>query len=525
MSIVVQNLRLPLEARDEDAVAQAQKRLKQKAKGYVLKKAVDCRRREITFVYSVAFDGLPEEEKWVARLADPDVTVKSSQPLELHPGDQAMDGRPVICGFGPAGMFAALLLARHGYRPLVFEGGSQVEQRVQKITRYWETGELDPECNVQFGEGGAGTFSDGKLTTRIGDSRCRWVLEELHRFGAPEEILYLAKPHIGTDHLRSVVRSIRQEIQRLGGEIHFDDRVEEILLRNGRAVGVRTAKSGTVEEGPVVLAIGHSARSTYEMLLQKGFAIQPKPFSVGVRTEHLQREMDRMVYGRYAGHPNLRPAEYQLSHRVGQRACYSFCMCPGGTVVAAASETGSICVNGMSEFARDGVNCNSAIVASVEPEDFPGNHPLRGMYFQRELEKAAWMLGKGGAPIQRLGDFRDGHAANALGKVKPSYTGKTTAGDLSGLFPSQVRELLLQGFARFDSRLKGFSQGDTLLTAVETRTSAPVRISRGEDLQSTAVENVYPCGEGCGYAGGIMSAAVDGIRVASQIISRYAPLV
>lgn len=300
--------------------------------------------------------------------------------------------------------------------------------------------------------------------------------------------------------------------------------MEEVLIQEGKVTGVRTRKSGVVDCGQLILAIGHSARDTYEMLLKKGFFIEPKPFSVGVRTEHLQRDMDRMVYGKYAGHPNLRPAEYQLSHRVGQDACYSFCMCPGGTVVAAASEPGTICVNGMSEFLRDGVNCNSAIVASVGPEDFGGSHPLRGMWFQRELERKSWELAGGRAPVQRLGDFLDGSVTAGFGRVKSSYTGETAFADLNGLFPAKVTGLLKQGFTRFEGRLKGFSGADTLLTGVETRTSAPVRILRGENMESTAVEGVYPCGEGCGYAGGIMSAAVDGIRVASAIVERYAPI-
>lgn len=524
MSIIVQNIRLHVDKTDRDAIAKAAKQLGiPGAKGVIYKKAVDSRRKDITFVYSVAFSGVEGEEKVVAKKHDPNIVLHQEQPLEIELGQGTMKRRPVICGFGPAGMFAGLLLSQQGYRPIIFEGGSDVDTRVKKIETYWKGGPLDERCNVQFGEGGAGTFSDGKLTTRIGDSRCRYVLGELVRFGAPQEILTLAKPHIGTDQLRLVVKHIRQEILRLGGEIHFDDKLVDIKMEQGKLTAVKTTQSGWVETNHLILAIGHSARDTYEMLLQKGFFLEPKPFSVGVRAEHLQQDIDRMMYKEYAGHPHLKPAEYQLSHREGDLCCYSFCMCPGGTVVAAASEAESICTNGMSYYKRDGQNANSAIVVSVDPAKFEGDSPLRGMYFQRQLEQKAYQVGHGHAPLQRLGDLMDGRATTKLGKVKPTYTGEVTLTDLHQCLPAPVIHMMKQGFGKFDRRMQGFAHPDTLLTGVETRTSAPVRIKRGETLESIRCQGVYPCGEGAGYAGGIMSAAVDGLRVATAMMKQQGP--
>lgn len=526
MSILVHNVRVSVKEGDAQAIAKAKKLLRRRdVSGHVVKKAVDSRRREISFVYTIGFELGAEEQLLVETLHDKDVVYKQRQQVAWPKGSQPLPSRPVIVGFGPAGMFAALALAQQGYRPVIFEGGSPVEQRIQKIQQYWRGGVLDVRCNVQFGEGGAGTFSDGKLTTRIGDSRCGYVLEQFVRFGAPQDILYLAKPHIGTDRLRDVVKNIRQEILRLGGTICFDDKVEGLDCRAGQLKGVVTQREGRVETGVAVLAIGHSARDTYEMLVRQGFAMEPKPFSVGVRAEHLQSDIDRMVYKEFAGHPNLHPAEYQLSHRMGADCCYSFCMCPGGTVVAAASEQHTICVNGMSEYQRDGRNANSAIVAAVDPRNFDGSSVLRGMYFQRELEHKAWRLAGGAAPIQCLGDLMQGQPTRRLGRVQPSYTGQTCMSDLTAVLPPFAVQAIRQGFAQFGRRMPGFDAADTLLTGVETRTSAPVRILRSaESLQSPSAAGVYPCGEGAGYAGGIMSAAVDGLRVAQAIMAQYAPM-
>lgn len=526
MSILVHNVRVPVSSGNEEAIRKAQKLLRRRdLNGHVVKKAVDSRRREISFVYTIGFEAGAEERMMVEALHHKDVVYKPHQPVQLTTGTRPLPGRPVIVGFGPAGMFAGLMLAQQGYRPILFEGGSRVEERVQKIQNYWQGGVLDERCNVQFGEGGAGTFSDGKLTTRIGDRRCGYVLEQLARFGAPQDILYLAKPHIGTDRLRDVVKNIREEILRLGGEIYFDDKMEGLDIQNGRLKAILTEQEGRVEAGVAVLAIGHSARDTYEVLLKKGFAMEPKPFSVGVRAEHLQSDIDRMVYKDFAGHPNLHPAEYQLSHRMGEDCCYSFCMCPGGTVVAAASEADTICVNGMSEYRRNGRNANSAIVAAVDPRNFDGDSVLRGMYFQRELEQRAWKKAGGVAPIQCLGDFVENVPTRRLGRVQPSYTGQTCMTNLNAILPGFVTDVIRQGFAQFGRRMPGFDAADTLLTGVETRTSAPVRILRDvHTLESTSVAGVYPCGEGAGYAGGIMSAAVDGLRVAEAIMAQYAPL-
>ncbi|MFT8888609.1 MAG: FAD-dependent protein [Ethanoligenens sp.] len=525
MSVIVRNIRLPLEAEDAQALTAALRIAKLprtvQEQAYVVKCTPDLRHQRAHLVYTVGID-LTEEEETVAvqRAASPDVIRRHTAPFAPKPGTEHLRGRPVIVGFGPAGMFAGWLLAHYGYQPLILERGAPVEQRFKDVRHFWQTGELNTQSNVQFGEGGAGTFSDGKLTTRIGDPLCEQVLKLFVRFGAPASIARLAKPHIGTDLLRSIVRAIRTDILEHGGDIRFGTQLTGLHLQAGR-LEKACADKESVETGALILAAGHSARDTFEMLLQNGVQVIPKPFSVGVRIEHLQEQIDRALYGPYTGHPHLPKGEYQLSLRQGTKAVYTFCMCPGGTVVAAASEQGGVVTNGMSNFKRDGRNANAALVASVDA--FPA--PLDGVAFQQRLEQAAFAAGGGRfrAPCQTVGGFLNGQAALPSAEVSPSYPAGVSPARLDTLLPPPVTQLLQTGLRAFDKRLHGFSAPQSVLTGVETRTSSPVRIPRGETYMALGIDGLYPAGEGAGYAGGIMSAAVDGLRVAAAIIARFAP--
>lgn len=487
----------------------------------IAKESIDARRKpDVSRVYSV----IAVVDDYLRFSGSGDVRQIEDIPEEqLQPGKIRLNNRPVIIGSGPAGMFAGLVLAGYGYKPLIFERGSSVDERTAAVNRYWELGELDIETNVQFGEGGAGTFSDGKLTTRINDRRCEKVLEEFHRFGAAGEILYKAKPHIGSDVLKDVVANMRKRIEELGGEIRFKSRMTALRISGGRVAGVITNANEETDAGVVVLAIGHSARDTFQSLLAGGITFLQKPFSIGARIEHPQEMINRVQYGSSNGHPVLGAADYQLFYKSGGRTAYSFCMCPGGIVVASASEQGMTVTNGMSEFARDRENANSAFVVSVEPGDFGGSHPLAGVEFQRRWERKAWETGggNGAAPVQRLADFIEGRASYGPGCIKPSYTGNTRMADINDCLPSFVTGVMKESISDFDRKLKGFGMQDAVLTGVETRTSSPVRIPRGETLEADGVRGLYPAGEGAGYAGGIMSAAVDGMRVAEQIIRTY----
>lgn len=529
MAIIISNIRVGLETNEFDVINAALKYVGvgrgALLNGYIVKSSVDARHRNnLCLVYSVGLELKSGEADVVAKAADRNVVLReSAAAYEPKMGSEKLSTRPVIVGFGPAGMFAGLLLAKHGYRPLIVERGAPVEKRIAAVGNFFETGNLNTQSNVQFGEGGAGTFSDGKLTTRIGDSRCETVLREFVNNGAPEVIMRAAKPHIGTDNLRVVVKSIRNQIISCGGEIRFETKLDGIGLKNERLTSV-TLDGAETKTDVMLLAIGHSARDTFQMLLDSGVILEPKPFSAGVRIEHLQSEIDRALYGSLAGHPSLPHGEYQLSLREYGRAVYTFCMCPGGSVVAAASEQGGLVTNGMSLYSRDGKNANSALVVSVSPSDFESG-PLAGVAFQHRIEQAAFAAGGANyrAPYQTVGSFL-GVSSFGDGRVEPTYPLGVTPCNLDSLFPDYISDMLRGGLRNFDRKLHGFAASDAILTGVETRTSSPVKIPRGETLEAAGIGGLYPVGEGAGYAGGIMSAAVDGLRAAEAVMAKYAPL-
>lgn len=481
---------------------------------YIYKKSVDAREKQNIFiVYTVAVP-VPSsfELKKVKgidfiRINDYDGMFRSAKPI---------DSPPVVVGFGPSGMFCALALARCGLNPVVIERGADVDKRAETVDRYWNGNGLDSETNVQFGEGGAGTFSDGKLLTRISDVLCSYVLNEFVRHGAPDEIKYLAKPHIGTDNLRKIVKSIRKEIEDLGGKILFNTRLDGINVNlSGNVKSLVLSSGDTLECDSVFLCIGHSARDTVKKLMLSGLSVVPKPFSVGVRIEHLQKDIDNALYGDFAGADCLGAGQYTLSRKYGARAVYSFCMCPGGTVVASASEDGQIVTNGMSNYARDGLNANSAIAVSVDTSDY-GNSVNGAIAFQEAIEKRAFSIagGDNSAPIQTLRDFFEGRASSEPSTILPTYTGNTVIRNADYVFPKFITDNLRKGILDFNKDIDGFSCDNAILTFPETRTSSPVRIPRDSNYLALGFKNLYPCGEGAGYAGGITSAAVDGLRAA-----------
>ena len=527
---VVENIVIPVlpgaggAACDASALREAEKIL-EKAVGVrpdtvrVRKRSTDARHiREVKLVYSVLaeFSGLGAKE--AEKLIRAGFGKYSEPSFDPVPGKGEKKGEIAVVGFGPAGMFCALALAERGYRPVVFERGSSVAKRVKKVSLFLSGGELDPECNVQFGAGGAGTFSDGKLTTRIGDPLVSYVLKRLAEFGAPEDVVWKARPHVGTDLLRGVVENIDARIRSLGGRIFYDTAV---TVRDGALF----ADGEKIDCCAAVLAVGHSARDTYEELMKDGFSVVPKPFSAGVRIEHLQDRLDRTMLGDFAGDPAIGHAEYSLSHKTGGRGVYSFCMCPGGTVIASTSEAGCLVTNGMRNRCRDGRCANAALAVSVLPADHGGT-PQSAILFQRELERAAFKAGGGdySAPVQLVGDFLRGSPSKKLGSVVPTYMdGRVTPCDLRAILPAFIGDAIAEGILAFEKKIRGFSQTDAPLTGVETRTSAPVRVLRNGAYEAEGRANVYPCGEGAGYAGGIVSAAADGLRIAASIISKYSP--
>lgn len=492
----------------------------------VLRRSVDARQKNnIIFSYTVQLS-CAKERQIVKRCKNRNVQWMEVNPIrgqgsDWKQNDVGASSRPVVIGTGPAGLFAALTLAEAGRHPLVLERGSSVEIRRQKVAEFWAGKPLDPECNVQFGEGGAGTFSDGKLNTLVKDpsGRGRRVLDTFVRFGAPEEIRYLQKPHIGTDRLGDVIRAMREEIISLGGEVWFDTRFCGLSIQDHCVTGIRYERDGQnleYETDTVVLATGHSARDTFEMLHTLGISMEAKPFAVGVRMEHPQEMINKNQYGDW--HDKLWAADYKLTHTTASgRGVYSFCMCPGGQVVNASSEPGRLVINGMSNYDRAGRNANSAIVVTVSPEDFGGQDVLAGIEFQRRLEQAAYEQGQGRIPVQLLGDYLQNRISTALGQVQPDLCGEYTLTNVRDILPDFVGDAIAESIPAFDRRIAGYGREDAVISGVESRTSSPIRILRDESLQSS-VQGLYPCGEGAGYAGGITSAAMDGIRVAEQIV-------
>lgn len=485
------------------------------------KKSVDARKKsDVHFLISVSVES-GEEKRLLRRLKN---AVEYTPFVYRIKSTGAPAKRPVIVGFGPAGMYAALVLAEAGACPIVLERGGDVDSRCDAVERFRMTGKLNTECNVQFGEGGAGTFSDGKLTTGIKDKRLGYVFEKLVEFGAPDEILYLAKPHVGTDKLRDVVKNLRERVKSLGGDVLFGARFCGFEAENNAVSAVKYINDGqehSIETDNLILAAGHSARDVFELLYNKNIALSQKNFSVGVRIEHLRADIDKAMYGDFAGHKALKAADYKLAvHLPNGRSVYTFCMCPGGYVMAASSEENRLAVNGMSCFARDGENSNSAVLVGINTDDYGSEHPLAGMYFQRDIEEKAFIAGGGdySAPIATAEELFSGKITGAIGKVKPSYCPSVKHVLPDEYLPDFVCESLRMGLKEMGRRIKGFDAPDSVLTGIESRSSSPVRINRGEDMQSVSLRGLFPCGEGAGYAGGIVSAAVDGMKCAEAVI-------
>ena len=478
----------------------------------IIKKSIDARNKaDIFYNYSVELECKNENKIKNAQI------VKKEEPFKIIVNRKSSK-RPVIIGAGPAGLFSALTLAQNGIKPIIIEQGKTVDERKKDVEEFQKTGKLNTLSNVQFGEGGAGTFSDGKLTSGIHNPLCKTVLKEFYNFGAPEQILYINKPHIGTDNLINIIRNMRNEIIKLGGEFLFNEKVTDFEFENSKVTAVICGKR--IETDTVILAIGHSARLTFEKLYEKGVKMEKKNFSIGVRIEHKQSMINKSQYGEITK-LKLPPAEYKMAYHGENRSCYTFCMCPGGTVIASSSEPETIVTNGMSVYARNGENANSAVLVNVTPNDFKGESPLEGMYFQKDLEQKAFKLGESNynAPIQRFEDFENNIKSTHIGEIKPTYKPGVTLSNLNEILPDFISKTLIEGIKYFDKSIKGFAHPDAILTGVETRSSSPVQITRNENKQSN-IKGLYPCGEGAGYAGGIMSAAVDGIKCAIAVLTQ-----
>ena len=483
----------------------------------LVRRSIDARKKpDVKLVYTVdvAVDG--SEGKILKQSGCKRAAIAPAEFYKVPKGKRS-ESRPVVIGFGPAGMFAALILAMAGLKPIVLERGEDALTRHEKVEKFFATGELDTKSNVQFGEGGAGTFSDGKLNTGVNNPRIGWILEQFVKAGAREDILFDAKPHVGTDVLLTVVQNLRQRIIKLGGEVRFSVQVTDLRTRDGKLTGLVTDSGQVIPCEKAILAIGHSARDTFQMLLDRGVAMEPKPFSMGVRIEHSQALIDRAQYG--SENKALPPADYKLVKHLDERTVYTFCMCPGGHVVAAASEEGGVVTNGMSYADRDGDNANAAVLVTLNPADFPYEGVLGGVWWQRQIEQAAYGIGGYRAPAQLVGDFLADRASTGPGSVTPTYRPGVTWCDLRQVLPQKITDALKKAIPELERNLKGFASPDAVLTAPETRSSSPVRILRNDQRQSTVLEGLYPAGEGAGYAGGIMSAAIDGMQSAEALIA------
>lgn len=532
--IRIQQLKLPVGHTKEELEQKLLKELKlspEKLISYELRKqSIDARKKPIQYVYTIDAQ-VKEEERVLKRARNSKASRAEVHTYQLpKPGSKPLNHRPVIIGSGPAGLFCGLMLAKAGYCPVILERGKPAQERKRSVELFWNTGQLDVRSNVQFGEGGAGTFSDGKLNTLVKDTkgRNRLVLEAFVEAGAPEEILWQNKPHLGTDVLIGIVENIRCQIEALGGQVCFESQMTDLTLKEGRIQRIQVVegqggkeRAYELETDVLILAPGHSARDTFLMLKERGIPMEAKAFAVGVRVEHPQEMINLSQYG--AEYPKELPAaSYKLTRKVsGERGVYSFCMCPGGYVVNASSEKRALAVNGMSYQARDGRNANSAIVVTVGPKDFKGTDVLSGMEFQRRLEQAAYRAGEGKVPVQLFGDYQKGVVSHSLGNVEPAVKGAWTFGDVRRIFPEELAAALEEGILGCEQILTGFARGDALLSGVESRTSSPVKIPRNQEMES-AIGGLYPCGEGAGYAGGITSAAMDGVKTAEAVIAKYA---
>ena len=525
--IRVSNLKLPLDHSEQDLANLIMFTLKitseQLVNTTIFRRGIDARKkRSIVLLYTMDVE-TTDDQMLLDKFSD-NPSVKPAPDMTYQFVTQAVNDvgdRPVVIGFGPCGIFVGLILAQMGFRPIILDRGKEVRERTKDTFGFWRKKELNTESNVQFGEGGAGTFSDGKLSTQIKDRKhyCRKVLNEFVDAGAPEEILYVSKPHIGTFKLVTMVEKIRAKIIELGGEIRFSARVDDLAIEDGQITGLTLSDGEVIKSKHIALAIGHSARDTFQMISDKGVYLEAKPFSIGFRVEHKQSLIDEACFGKSAGHPILGSADYKLVHHCKNgRSVYSFCMCPGGVVVAATSEENRVVTNGMSQYSRNEMNANSAIVVGIDPSDFPGD-PLAGVDLQRQLESAAFELGGSNydAPAQLVGDFLKGRTSEKLGAVQPSFKPGIKLTDLTSLLPDYCNEALREALPAFNRKIHGFSMDDALLTGIETRTSSPICIKRDRDYQSLNTKGLYPAGEGAGYAGGIMSAAIDGIKVAEAM--------
>lgn len=526
MSIIVTNIRTHYKANVSEIISEALRCLKLNKNDIadcgIFRESLDLRHGKISKISSVELSlHSSSDEKNIAENNN-FVYLKPIAEMPVITGTKKLSNPPVVIGFGPAGMFAALTLAERGFKPIVVERGASIDDRDKIVNAFFEKGQLNENCNIQFGEGGAGAYSDGKLTTRINDPICQLVLEQFRKNGAPEESVRLAKPHIGTDLLKKIVKSIRCRIEQLGGKVYFNTQVTDFIIRDGVLKSVVTS-NGVIDTQIAVLAIGHSARDTISTLYNRGVEITPKAFSVGLRVEHLQSWINSSIYGKYAFDETLPSAEYSLSAKPYDRGCYSFCMCPGGFVIAAASEEGGVVSNGMSYHARNGKNANSAICVSVGPNDFDSNNPLSGIDFQRKLERAAFVHGGSNyyAPVQTVGDLLNGKSGTEPKTVIPTYPIGYKCVDFANVLPDFVVKTLRASMPDFAKKVSCFGESDAVFTGVETRTSSPVRVVRDISLNSANAIGIMPCGEGAGYAGGIMSAAVDGVKVAGAIMNEY----